>query len=163
MLLAVCATAQADEVSFANEGVVDAPIEEVWKIFATSEGYKVLGPALAEVDLRIGGTVRSRYRADGTLGDAETIENTILAYEPPTMMALRISKTPQSFPFKEAWKTTWTVITLVPVESGKTRVRAASLGYGTDEESVAMRRFFEAGNQSVIDNVQRHFAGAGAP
>ena len=48
----MCATAQADEVSFANEGVVDAPIEEVWKIFATSEGYKVLGPALAEVDLR---------------------------------------------------------------------------------------------------------------
>ena len=37
------------------------------------------------------------------------------------------------------------------VESGKTLVRAASLGYGTDEESVAMRRFFEAGNQSVID------------
>ena len=113
VLLAVCATAQADEVSFANEGVVDAPIEEVWKIFATSEGYKVLGPALAEVDLALGGTIRSRYRADGTLGDAETIENTILAYEPPTMMALRISKTPQSFPFKEAWKTTWTVITLV--------------------------------------------------
>ena len=78
------------------------------------------------------------------------------------MMALRISKTPQSFPFKEAWKTTWTVITLVAIESGKTHVRAASLGYGTDEESVAMRRFFEAGNQSVIDNVQRHFAGASA-
>ena len=162
LLLATCGSAHADEVSFANEGVVDAPIEAVWKIFATSEGYKVLGPALAEVDLAVGGTVRSRYRADGTLGDAETIENTILAYEPPTMMALRISKPPQSFPFKEAWKTTWTVITLSPVESGKTLVRAASLGFGTDEESVAMRRFFEAGNQSVVDNVRRHFAGASA-
>jgi uncharacterized protein YndB with AHSA1/START domain len=162
VLLAACAKAQADEVSFANEGMVDAPIEEVWRIFATSEGYKVLGPALAEVDLRIGGTIRSRYRADGTLGDAETIENTILAYEPPTMMATRIAKTPASFPFKNAWKTTWTVVTLVPVESGQTRVRVGSLGYGTDEESVAMQRFFEAGNQSVIDNVRRHFAGAGA-
>ncbi len=79
------------------------------------------------------------------------------------MMALRISKTPASFPFKNAWKRTWTVITLVPVESGKTLVRAASLGFGTDEESVAMRRFFEAGNQSVIEDVQRHFAGGSAP
>jgi uncharacterized protein YndB with AHSA1/START domain len=157
-LLAVCATAHADEVSFVHEGVVDAPIEEVWKIFATSEGYKVLGPALAEVDLRLGGTIRSRYGADGTLGDAETIENTILAYEPPTMMAMQITKTPQSFPFKNAWRTTWTVLTLEPLDGGKTNLRAASLGFGTDEESVAMRRFFEAGNQSVIANVQRHFA-----
>jgi uncharacterized protein YndB with AHSA1/START domain len=162
LVLALCATARADDVSFVNEGVVDAPIEQVWKIFATSEGYKALGPALAEVDLAVGGTVRSRYGSDGTLGDAETIENTILAYEPPTMMALRISKTPQSFPFKNAWKTTWTVITLAPAEGGKTLVRAASLGYGTDEESLAMRRFFEAGNQTVIENIRRHFAATSA-
>lgn len=162
VLLALCAAAHAEEVSFVNEGIVDAPVAEVWKVFATSEGYKALGPALAEVDLRIGGTIRSRYGNDGTLGDAETIENTILAYEPPTMMALRITKTPQSFPFKNAWKSTWTVITLVPVESGKTLVRAASLGFGADEESVAMRRFFEVGNQTVIDSVRRHF-GAAAP
>ena len=158
LVFGLCVSAHAHELSFVNEGVVDAPVEEVWKVFATSEGYKVLGPALAEVDLRIGGTIRSRYRSDGTLGDAETIENTILAYEPPRMISLRIAKTPQSFPFKNAWKTTWTVITLVPVESDETLVRVASLGYGGDEESLAMRRFFEAGNQSVIDNVRQHFA-----
>lgn len=164
MLLALgAATARADELSFVNEGVVDAPIEEVWKVFATSEGYTALGPALAEIDLRIGGTIRSRYGIDGTLGDAETIENAILAYEPPTMMALRITKTPESFPFKNAWKSTWTVITLAPAESGKTHVRAASLGFGTDEESIAMRRFFEVGNQTVIESVQRHFAGGTVP
>jgi uncharacterized protein YndB with AHSA1/START domain len=162
LLLGCCATASADELSFVNEGVVDAPVEEVWKIFATSEGYKALGPALAEVDLRIGGTIRSRYRADGVLGDAETIENSILAYEPPTMMAIKIAKTPQSFPFKNAWRSTWTVLTFVPVENGKTLVRAASLGYGTDEESVAMRHFFEAGNQATIERVRQHFAGGGA-
>jgi uncharacterized protein YndB with AHSA1/START domain len=163
LLWGVCSGVSAEEVSFVNEGVVEAPVEEVWKIFATSEGYTVLGPALAEVDLRVGGTVRSRYRADGLLGDAETIENTILAYEPPRMMALRIAKTPQSFPFKNAWKTTWTVLTLAPVADGKTLIRAASLGYGTDEESLAMRRFFEAGNQSVIENVRRYFAAGARP
>lgn len=48
VLLAWCAaTAQADELSFAHEGVVEAPIEEVWKVFATSEGYKALGPAIS--------------------------------------------------------------------------------------------------------------------
>ena len=76
--------------SFVNEGVIPAPIDEVWKVFSTSEGYKALGPALAEVDLRVGGLIRSRYRADGVLGDAETIENVIVDYRAPVMMAMRI-------------------------------------------------------------------------
>jgi uncharacterized protein YndB with AHSA1/START domain len=146
----------ADEASFVNEGVIAAPIDEVWKVFATSEGYKVLGPALAEVDLRIGGVIRSRYRADGVLGDAETIENVIVEYRAPVTMTIRIQKPPASFPFKEAWKSTWTVLTLTPTDGG-THLRVASYGYGTDEESLAMRRFFEAGNQQTIDTLRRHF------
>lgn len=158
VFLLACGIAEAaDDVSFVNEGVIPAPIEEVWKVFSTSEGYKTLGPALAEVDLRIGGLIRSRYRADGTLGDAETIENVILAYEPPTMIAMRIHKTPATFPFKEAWKNPWTVMTLTPLDGGRTQLRVTSLGYGADEESLAMRRFFAAGNQQTIETLRRHF------
>ena len=160
VLLTACGAAQAaDEPSFVNEGVVPAPIDEVWKVLATSEGYKALGPALAEVDLRVGGVIRSRYRADGVLGDAETIENVIIDYRVPVMMAMRISKTPASFPFKEAWKSTWTVITLTPTDDG-THLRTTSYGYGADEESLAMRRFFETGNQQTIETLRRHFGPA---
>jgi uncharacterized protein YndB with AHSA1/START domain len=162
VLLCACGAARAaDEVSFVNEGVIPAPIGEVWRVLSTSEGYKALGPALAEVDLRVGGTIRSRYRADGALGDAETIENVIVDYRAPVMMATRISKPPASFPFKQAWKSTWTVLTLTPTDDG-THLRATSYGYGTDEESLAMRRFFEAGNQQTIETLRRHF-GAAAP
>ena len=160
VLLCACGTAlAADEASFVNEGVIAAPIDEVWKVFSTSEGYKVLGPALADVDLRVGGLIRSRYRADGVLGDAETIENVIVDYRAPVMMVMRIQKAPASFPFKDAWKSTWTELTLTPTEEG-THLRATSYGYGTDEESLAMRRFFEAGNQQTIETLRRHF---GAP
>jgi uncharacterized protein YndB with AHSA1/START domain len=158
VLLGLCAVARADDVSFVNEGIIEAPIAEVWKILSTSEGYRAMGPALAEVDLRIGGTIRSRYRADGTLGDAETIENTILAYEPPRMMAIRISKPPVSFPFPNAWRSTWSVTTLTEAGEGRTSMRVASLGFGTDEESLALRRFFESGNQLTIESIRAHFA-----
>jgi uncharacterized protein YndB with AHSA1/START domain len=141
------------------EGVINAPIAEVWKVFSTSEGYKALGPALAEVDLRIGGTIRSRYKADGKLGDEETIENEILAYEPPRMMAIRIKKPPASFPFKAAWKGPWTVITLTEAGEGRTHFRGVMLGFGKDEESVAMKVFFERGNQQTIEALRKHFAG----
>ena len=162
VLLCACGTARAaDEVSFVNEGVIPAPIDEVWKVFSTSEGYQLLGPALAEVDLRVGGTIRSRYRADGALGDSETIENVIIDYRAPVMMAIRIQKPPASFPFEQAWKSAWTVFTLTPMDDG-THLRVASYGYKTDDESVAMRRFFEAGNQHTIETLRRHF-GAAAP
>ena len=160
VLLCACGTASAaDEASFVNEGVIPAPIDEVWKVYSTSEGYKALGPALADVDLRVGGLIRARYRADGVLGDAETIENVIVDYRAPVMMAMRIQKPPASFPFKQAWKSTWTVLTLTPTDEG-THLRAVSYGYGTDDESLAMRRFFEAGNQQTIETLRRHF---GAP
>ena len=158
VLLCACGTASAaDEASFVNEGVIPAPIDEVWKVYSTSEGYKALGPALADVDLRVGGLIRARYRADGVLGDAETIENVIVDYRAPVMMAMRIQKPPASFPFKQAWKSTWTVLTLTPTDEG-THLRAVSYGYGTDEESLAMRRFFEAGNQQTIETLRRHFS-----
>jgi uncharacterized protein YndB with AHSA1/START domain len=154
------ATVHAQEApSFVNEGTIDAPVAEVWKVWTTSEGFKVLGPALAEVDLRVGGLIRSRYNANGVLGDADTIENLIMAYEPQRMFAIRINKTPANFPFKEAWKHTWTVVTLTDAGNDQTHLRVASMGYGMDEESVAMQKFFEHGNQETIELLQKHFSG----
>jgi len=131
---------------------------EVWKVWSTSQGYRALGVALADVDLRLGGLIRSRYGADGVLGDEQTIENEILAYEPPRMIAIRIHKPPANFPFKEAWKRTWTVVTLTPLDDNRTLVHATSLGFGTDPESQAMREFFERGNDQTIKTLAAHFA-----
>lgn len=152
------AQAPAAEPSFVNEGIVDAPIQDVWKVWSTSEGYRALGVALAELDLRPGGVIRSRYKPDGRLGDEQTIENEILAYDPPRMIAIRIRKTPADFPFKEAWKHMWTVVTLTPLDGNRTHLRVSSLGYGSDPESLAMRRFFESGNEHTLKTLAASFA-----
>jgi uncharacterized protein YndB with AHSA1/START domain len=157
-IVALSAQAPVETPSFVNEGIVNAPIAEVWKVWSTSQGYRALGVALADVDLRLGGLIRSRYSADGVLGDEQTIENEILAYEPPRMIAIRIHKPPANFPFKEAWKRTWTVVTLTPLDGNRTLVRGASLGFGTDPESQAMRQFFERGNDETIKTLAAHFA-----
>jgi uncharacterized protein YndB with AHSA1/START domain len=158
-LVSAVASAQdaSNAVSFVNEGTLNAPIADVWKVWSTSEGYKAVGVALADVDLRVGGLIRSRYAADGALGDELTIENEILAFEPPRMIAFRIHKTPSNFPFKEAWKHTWTVVTLTALPDGRTQLRAASLGFGSDPESTAMRRFFERGNAQTMETLAAHF------
>ena len=151
---------QSDSPSFVTEGTINASVAEVWRVWTSSEGYKATGVAQADVDFRIGGLIRSRYSSTGILGDDETIENRILAYEPRRMIAIRIEKPPKSFPFKDAWKQTWTVVTLTDLGNNRTGIRVASMGYGTDDESIAMRRFFETGNASTLKTLQRYFDSA---
>jgi len=148
-----------DAPSFINEATINAPVAAVWKVWASGEAYKSLGVAQADVDLRVGGLIRSHYSSTGVLGDDETVVNRILAYEPQRMIATRIEHPPKSFPFKEAWKTVWTVITLTDLGNNQTHIRAASIGFGTDEESIAMRRFFETGNGSTLKTLQNRLEG----
>ena len=147
--------------SFVQDITIHAPLAEVWKVWTTSEGYKLLGVAQADVDFRIGGLIRSQYSRTGIIGDEETIENRILAYEPQRMIAMRINRPPKSFPFKEAWKSAWTVITLTELGQGLTQVRVASMGFGADEESVKMRKFFEAGNGATLRGLQKRLEASG--
>ena len=152
-----------DAPSFVNEATLNAPVGAVWKVWTSGEGYKLVGVALADVDFRIGGLIRSRYSASGALGDDETIENRILAYEPQRMIAIRIERPPKSFPFREAWKSTWTVVTLSDLGNNQTHIRVASMGFGTDEESMTMRRFFESGNAATLKTLQSHFQSNSIP
>lgn len=141
-----------------TEGVVNAPVEEVWKAFATAEGFKLWGVAHCDVDLRVGGLIRTHYKADGVLGDEGTIYNQVLAFEEPTMFAFRIVNPPAGFPFKEeTWASTWSVATLTPTSDGKTRLRLAGMGYPDTEDGRKMRDFFLAGNAWSMKKLAEKF------
>lgn len=149
--------AQADTAPLVHEGIINAPVAEVWRIFTTGEGFKSLGVAQADVDLRIGGLIRSHYSPDGVLGDPGTIQNQIIAFEPERMLAIRIHQPPAGFPFKEAWKGTWSVITFHDLGDGRTALRIAGLGYTADPESQSMRTFFQTGNEWTVKTLQSRF------
>lgn len=140
-----------------TEGFINTSTAEVWRIFTTSEGYKQTGAALADVDLKIGGLIRANYNPQGKLGDAETIVNEILAYEPERMLAIRIKQPPASFPYKDAVAGTWTVIYMHPAGDNMTQVRVVGLGYTDSPQSQAMRKFFAEGNRSILAHIAKPF------
>ena len=140
-----------------TEGFVNAPVAEVWQLFTTSEGFKATGAAQARVDLRIGGEIRSHYDPKGTLGDAETIVNEILAYEPERMLAIRVKQAPASLAHREALAGTWTVIYFNPAGENMTQVRIVGLGYDDSAESQALRKFFEDGNRWTLDHIAKRY------
>jgi uncharacterized protein YndB with AHSA1/START domain len=140
-----------------TEGFINLPVVEVWKLFTTSEGYKQTGVAHAEVDLRIGGAIRSHYRPEGRLGDAETIVQEILAFDPGRMLTTRIRQAPASFPHKEAAAAIWTVMYFNEAGAGMTQVKIVGVGYTDDPESQALRRFFESGNKTTLERIAKQY------
>ena len=58
------ATAPRSEAQV-TEGIVRAAPSELWKVFATAEGFKTLGVAQCDLDLRLGGLIRSHYDSAG--------------------------------------------------------------------------------------------------
>ena len=139
------------------EGVVNAPIEEVWKSFSTKEGIESWMVTKTEFELRVGATWRTSYSKDSNLNDDASIHHTILAYDPGRMLAFRTIKTPGNFPFPNAILKTWNVIYFEPAGTGHTKVTTRMLGFEDNEESLKMRAFFEAGNKTTMDNLIRKY------
>jgi uncharacterized protein YndB with AHSA1/START domain len=141
-----------------HEGAIDAPIETVWRAWTTSEGLRSWLAPHAEIELKLGGTMRSNYNEAGSLRDAETIENTILSYEPERMLSIRVTKAPASFPFADTVGDMWTVVYFEPIGPNQTSVRVVSLGFTADPQSQAMRAFFDQGNAATIEQMRARLA-----
>lgn len=141
-----------------HESIVDAPPDQVWAAFTTKSGLESWMAAHAEIEVKLGGAMKTQYDPKGRVDDAGAIENTILSYEPGRMLSFKVAKAPRSFPFPNAIKSMWTVVYFEPRGEKATRVRVASMGFGDDEESKKMREFFNRGNAYTLQLLQKRFA-----
>src|SRR5262245_21869116 len=97
-LAAMCSSAPAlADRTLVAEATVSAPVAEVWKAYTTNEGFASWAVAKAEIDLRVGGDMRTHYNPKGVLGDDGTIVNRILAFEPERMLTMQNVKAPKAF------------------------------------------------------------------
>src|SRR5438132_8849422 len=90
-----------------HEAVVGAPLAAVWDAFCTGPGQESWDVAHAEVEMRVGGKMRTHYSKEGKIGDEGTIEQTILSFDPHRMFSFRTTGTPVKFPFPAAIAKTW--------------------------------------------------------
>lgn len=159
MVSVLSGSVSAQDISpLVHEGIVEAPVAKVWAAWATSEGLRSWLAPHAEIDLRVGSRMRTNYSAQGSLGDPQTIENTVLSFDPGRMLSIQVVKAPDQFPFPTAIRQMWTVIYFEPLWPDRTRVRVVGLGFRPDAESQKMRGFFERGNAVTVQQLQRHFS-----
>ncbi len=142
-----------------TETTLEAPVDEVWRLFTTREGVESWMVPQAEVDLRVGGSLRTHYDPQGRLGDAKTITNTILSYEPRRMLSMRATGFPKDFPFRKATEGTWSVLYFEELPGQRTQLRLVGLGYGDDPESREAYAFFEKGNAWTLEQLRKKLQG----
>ncbi len=158
LIVIVSGSASAQNVSpIVAEGIVEAPLDTVWAAWSTSDGLRGWLAPHAEIDLRVGGLMRTNYDPAAVLGDRHTIENEVLSFEPGRMLSIRVARAPDDFPFANAIRHMWTVLYFDEAGPGRTRLRVVSLGFRPDDESQRMRAFFDHGNTATVQALQRRF------
>jgi uncharacterized protein YndB with AHSA1/START domain len=155
----LCRSAAAQDTSpIVEDVVVEAALDRVWAAFTTSDGLQAWMAPHAAIDFRIGGLMRANYNPQGELGDAQTIENVILSFEPQRMLSMKVAKPPAGFPFPNAVREMWTVLYFTAAGPNRTNVRGVTLGFGADPEAQRMREFFSGGNATTMNRLMKHFA-----
>jgi uncharacterized protein YndB with AHSA1/START domain len=149
--------ARAQSEPLVTEAIINAPVSEVWRLFTTGAGLESWMVAHADIDLKVGGLMRTHYDPRGALGDANTIVNRILSFEPERMLSIKVDQAPASFQLPQVTRDMWTVIYFQPLEPGMTNVRVVGLGYGEDADSQQLRDYFRKGNAQTLEQLQKKF------
>ena len=140
-----------------QEVVVDAPVEEVWHVFATSEGWESWAVPFANVDLRIGGMIETSYDPAAEAGNPANIKNRILSYLPYRMLSIQAVQAPPDFAHADLLPSLHSVIEFQRDGVARTRVAITGVGYADGEGYDELIGFFKYGNAWTFERLARRF------
>jgi uncharacterized protein YndB with AHSA1/START domain len=177
VVLAACGSAAASaERMIEKQGVVKAPIAEVWKAWTTREGIRSFFAPDANVEPRSGGPfeiIMNPYAEPGMKG-ADDMR--VMAVQEPTMLSFTWNAPPHQPEIRA--QRTLVIVRLKPVDERSTEVTIHHLGWGEGEKWNATYAYFDRAWGNVLANLQKRFvdgpvdftpfleqlrAGAGAP
>lgn len=150
-------TTDAGERVLAQEVTIDAPVEAVWAAYTTDEGWASWASPVAEIDLRVGGTIRTHYLPDAEIGDEGTNTLHIVNYVPLELLTLR-AELDQNWPdiLKADADKLSNVILFDRLSDTRTRVRSFGIGYTDTPELDGLLQFFMRANEGLFEKLRQH-------
>ncbi len=138
-----------------QEVLFAAPIEDVWRAYTTAEGWTAWAAPKAEIDLRVGGTIRTAYQ--GEIGGSSTNTLHIVNYVPERLLTLRAEPSP-TWPevMQEDADKLSNVILFDEIADGVTRIQSFGVGYSDAPEYEQLMGFFIKANESLYQNLRTY-------
>ena len=155
LLLGASATATAAERILEKQAVVNAPIEEVWKAWTTTEGVKSFFAPDAKVEAKYGGLFEIYMNPYAEPGMRGADDMRFMALEPPTMLSFTWNA-PPSIPEIRPQRTL-VIVRLKSVDEKKTEVTLRQVGWGDGEKWNQTYAYFDRAWGNVLVNLQKRF------
>jgi len=139
------------ELVLIQEFTVHVPIDSVWQAYTTKKGWESWAVPIAEVDLKVGGFIKTNYNMDGTIGDSSTIVTHIINYVPGRLLTLQAGIT-DNFPefMKNEAEDFFNIIYFDEIEDGKTHVKSFGIGYKNTSKYLSLMKFFIPANEKTL-------------
>lgn len=144
----------ASEIFLTQEFIVNTSIDEVWDAYTTKKGWESWVVPIAEIDFKVGGTIKTNYNKDGAIGDSSTIVLHIRNYVPKKMITLQ-AEIATHFPefMKKDEKDLYNIIYFEEIASSKTKVTSYGIGYKNNDKYLSLLKFFISGNEMSYLNL----------
>jgi hypothetical protein len=129
------------------ETTVHASVNQVWECWTTSAGLQRWMAPVANIDLRIGGTISTNYSKDARVGDPGTILLKITNYLERELVTLKVTLN-DSFPIKTRAddKDLQEIVQVKDMGNGRTKIVSSMVGWGSGKEWDDTYNFFAKGN-----------------
>lgn len=139
------------ELVLIQEFTVKAPLKNVWNAYTTKKGYEKWAVPLAEIDLKVGGTIKSNYNPAGAIGDSTTIVTHIINYVPDQLITLQAEIT-DNFPefMKKEADDFYNVIYFRETNEGHTHVKSFGIGYKNTPKYLELMNYFIPANEMTL-------------
>jgi uncharacterized protein YndB with AHSA1/START domain len=139
------------ELVLIQEFTVNASIDSVWNAYTTKKGWESWAVPLAEIDLKVGGFIKTNYNKEGKIGDSTTIITHIINYVPKKLITLQAEIT-DNFPefMKKEAKDFYNVIYFDEVEKGKINVKSYGIGYKNNPKYLSLMEYFISANEKLL-------------
>ncbi|PYT36995.1 MAG: hypothetical protein DMF52_05025 [Acidobacteria bacterium] len=130
------------------ETVLPVPAAEVWSAFATEAGARLWMAPVVKLDLRTGGSLRTRYEAKGSIGEPGTIVLGILNYIEEELITFKVTLN-ETFPdsIRREDKDLQEIVQIIRIGPANTKVVSSMLGWGRGKAWDDAYRFFAKGNE----------------
>ena len=133
---------------------LNAPPKAVWDAFTDAPTVRRWAAAMAEIDLKQGGTMEESYNAKARLGDPENIRHDIIAYVPGQMVVFRNTNTPSALPGRELYHRVVSILEVQDLGAGRSRLTISQTGYAPGPQFNQLYSFFSEDNAELMEDLK---------
>lgn len=147
-------SSNVEEFVLIQEFNVNVPIDSVWNAYTTKQGWESWATALAEVNIKNGGLIRTNYNKNGKIGDSTTIVLHVKNYVPKKLITLQAELT-NNFPefMKDDEKNLYNLVYFQSIKPTVTKVTSYGIGYKNNTKYKTLLKFFIKGNEMSYLNL----------